>query len=211
MVTVHLEQLERCIRVAFAANVPVAIWSRPGYAKSSIARQVAAGLRWPLYDVRLSLLEPSDLAGVPYPTGATCSIPPPDWLPFAALVGEQACVLFLDEFDHAEPAMQNTALQLLLDRCSASCPCSAGCQPVRFLFPALLRVLCDLCVKTSFLLRDPLRSSRLCVFVFSANLSALCVSASMLFLCLAGWQPALQRTHQIRPDAPVVAEVGRGE
>jgi len=45
VVTVHLEQLERCIRVAFAANVPVAIQGRPGYAKSSIARQAAAGLK----------------------------------------------------------------------------------------------------------------------------------------------------------------------
>jgi hypothetical protein len=116
VVTVNLEQLERCIRIAWAANVPVAEWGRPGYAKSSIAAQLTRSLQWKMYDIRLTLYEPCDLAGVYYPKDGVCSILPPDWLPFEGIVGDLACVLFLDEFDRAEPQMQNTALQLIQDR-----------------------------------------------------------------------------------------------
>lgn len=41
------------------------IWGAPGIGKSSIVRQIAERRRMPLIDIRASLLDPTDLRGIP--------------------------------------------------------------------------------------------------------------------------------------------------
>ena len=109
----NLEQIARAIVLCFTADLPVAVWGPVGLGKSSIFKQVSAGLKWKLYDVRLSDKEPSDLGGIPFPKGDKVSYLATDLLPFGT---DERCVVLFDEFDRAGLAVQNVSLQLLLDR-----------------------------------------------------------------------------------------------
>ena len=44
---------------------PAFIWGPPGVGKSSIVRQIAADRDLPVVDLRASLLDPTDLRGIP--------------------------------------------------------------------------------------------------------------------------------------------------
>ena len=45
---------------------PVFLWGPPGVGKSSVVHQVVKTRGWVLRDVRASLLDPTDLRGIPY-------------------------------------------------------------------------------------------------------------------------------------------------
>ena len=73
---------------------------------------------WGLIDLRVSLLEPSDLLGLPDLGGQTVRWVVPHQLP---VIGQEdrfpeRGVLFLDELTHAQPAMQSACFSLVLDR-----------------------------------------------------------------------------------------------
>lgn len=73
---------------------------------------------WGLIDLRISLLDSSDLRGIPYPEKNLTKWFPPEELP---LEGQEERfpakgVLFLDEMNHAEPAVQAASYSLVLDR-----------------------------------------------------------------------------------------------
>ena len=117
------------------------LWGLTGTGKSQIQRQILAQLSegkpawkaakgvtttgalevigdWGLVDLRTSLLEPTDLRGLPDLKGSTVRWVAPDELP---LVGQEdrfpeQGVLFLDEMTHAQPAMQSACFSLVLDR-----------------------------------------------------------------------------------------------
>jgi hypothetical protein len=117
------------------------LWGLTGTGKSQIQRQILAQLSegkpawkpakgvtttgalevigdWGLVDLRTSLLEPTDLRGLPDLKGSTVRWVAPDELP---LVGQEdrfpeKGVLFLDEMTHAQPAMQSACFSLVLDR-----------------------------------------------------------------------------------------------
>lgn len=112
--TINLEQAARAILVAFAANIPIALWGRCGEGKSSIFQQIARKLKVKLWDWRMSDKEPSDL-GCPYPNHETgkLSYYVPEGLPFDT---NEKGILVLEEYDRADSSMQNVSLQLLLDR-----------------------------------------------------------------------------------------------
>ena len=112
MTKVNPEQAARCVALCLQANLPVAIWSEPGAGKSSIIAKIARCLQWLLFDVRLSDKEPSDFA-LPYPVKGVLTYLMSKLLPWTV---EKPCILFLDEFDRASMAVQNMALQLILDR-----------------------------------------------------------------------------------------------
>lgn len=98
-----------------AANVPLLIFGGPGIGKSEIIKQVAGGDE--VKDVRLSMLEPVDMRGLPVINrkgdGSDFSVDwaKPDFLPTSG----KGIILF-DELNTADPSVQNAALQFILDR-----------------------------------------------------------------------------------------------
>lgn len=120
---------------------PIMVWGPTGSGKSATVRETVQRIsdqtkiwkpnpealpsgalevlnNWGLIDLRVSLLEPSDLLGLPDLGGTTVRWVAPDQLPIigqAARFPERG-VLFLDELNHAQPAMQNACFSLVLDR-----------------------------------------------------------------------------------------------
>ena len=72
-----------------------------------------------MIDLRLALMEPTDLRGIPYyneKTGQMMWAPPAD-LPTQELADQFECiVLFLDEMNQAPQSVQAAAYQLILNR-----------------------------------------------------------------------------------------------
>ncbi len=96
-------------------KVPVFLWGPPGIGKSSIVRQIAQEKGIGFVDLRLSLLDPTDLRGIPFFDQESRQAV---WEPAAVLPGgsEAEGILFLDELNTAAPMVQASAYQLILDR-----------------------------------------------------------------------------------------------
>jgi hypothetical protein len=98
-----------------AANVPLLIFGGPGIGKSEMCKQAADGDE--VKDVRLSMLEPVDMRGMPVINrkgdGSEFNVEwaKPDFLPQSG----KGIILF-DELNTADPSVQNAALQFILDR-----------------------------------------------------------------------------------------------
>jgi hypothetical protein len=95
----------------------VMLWGSPGIGKSAIVSAIAKELGIGFVDVRLAILNPVDLKGIPFANFETKRA---DWftasfLPDAARDGERG-ILMLDELTSASPALQVAAYQLILDR-----------------------------------------------------------------------------------------------
>jgi hypothetical protein len=96
-------------------KLPVFIWGAPGIGKSSIVKQIAQEKELEFLDLRLSLLDPTDLKGIPFfdaehQEGVWAK---PSFLPKGK---DSKGILFLDEINTAPPAVQASAYQLILDR-----------------------------------------------------------------------------------------------
>ena len=96
-------------------KLPVFIWGPPGIGKSSIVKQIAASQELEFLDLRLSLLDPTDLKGIPFFNAETKEgvWAKPSFLPSDP---KSKGILFLDEINTAPPAVQASAYQLILDR-----------------------------------------------------------------------------------------------
>lgn len=96
-------------------QLPVFIWGAPGIGKSSIVKQIAAHKELEFLDLRLSLLDPTDLKGIPFFNADTKEgvWAKPSFLPSDP---QSKGILFLDEINTAPPAVQASAYQLILDR-----------------------------------------------------------------------------------------------
>jgi hypothetical protein len=92
---------------------PVFLWGPPGVGKSSCVRAVAARRGLPLVDVRASLLDPTDLRGIPAVQDGRAVWCPPSFLPTE---GAEPGVLFFDELNAAPQLVQASLYQLTLDR-----------------------------------------------------------------------------------------------
>ena len=97
------------------AQLPVFIWGAPGIGKSSIVKQIAKEKDMAFLDLRLSLLDPTDLKGIPFFNAQTQEgvWAKPSFLPSDP---DSRGILFLDEINTAPPAVQASAYQLILDR-----------------------------------------------------------------------------------------------
>ncbi len=97
------------------ANLPVFIWGPPGIGKSSVVKQIADNLELEFIDLRLSLLDPTDLKGIPFfdKKNNQAVWAAPNFLPKDK---NSKGVLFLDEINTAAPSVQASAYQLVLDR-----------------------------------------------------------------------------------------------
>ena len=96
-------------------HTPIYIWGPPGVGKSSIVKQVAVERGIGFKDVRMTLLDPTDLRGIPVPKDGLAQWLAPSFLPDKARDGEQG-ILFLDELNAAPPLVQASGYQLVLDR-----------------------------------------------------------------------------------------------
>lgn len=97
------------------------IWGEPGIGKSEIVAQIAAEANWQLIDLRLTRMDSTDLTGLPYlneQSGKTIYYLP-EFLPTEEMIdswGKTGAIIFLDELSAAEPRLQASAYELILDR-----------------------------------------------------------------------------------------------
>ena len=107
------------VNYAFNRKRPVFIWGPPGVGKSEIVDTITQERAGMMIDLRLALMEPTDLRGIPYyneKTGQMMWAPPAD-LPTQELADQFECiVLFLDEMNQAPQSVQAAAYQLILNR-----------------------------------------------------------------------------------------------
>lgn len=95
------------------AQIPTFLWGPPGIGKSSIIKQIAKANAYAFIDLRLSLMDPTDLKGIPF---YDKELHQALWAPPSFLPREGQGILFLDELNSAPPAVQASAYQLILDR-----------------------------------------------------------------------------------------------
>jgi hypothetical protein len=109
------KKIKRSIEHLTNRKVPVFLWGPPGIGKSSIVSQIAKDKNIGFIDLRLSLLDPTDLRGIPFFNAEDNSA---IWAPASFLPdgSEQEGILFLDELNTAAPMVQASAYQLILDR-----------------------------------------------------------------------------------------------
>ena len=120
--TVNTVQLKKQILRAFKLKRPLFVWGGPGIGKSNLIEQIVDSGdlgKACMYDMRLGLVEPTDIRGVPYYNKESGKM---DWadpvdLPSAEdAANYDTVVLFLDEFNQAVPAVQAASYQLVLNR-----------------------------------------------------------------------------------------------
>lgn len=106
---------KRSLEYLCKRKVPVFLWGPPGIGKSSIVAQIAKEQDIACIDLRLSLLDPTDLRGIPFfdTKKDTAVWAPPSFLPDGS---QKEGILFLDELNTAAPMVQASAYQLILDR-----------------------------------------------------------------------------------------------
>ncbi len=104
--------LSRCMKV----GRPAMIWGPPGIGKSELIAEIGAEQNRPVIDMRLLLLEPTDIKGIPYFDVETKTM---KWAQPADLPTDtylENAILFLDEINAAAPSVQAAAYQLILNR-----------------------------------------------------------------------------------------------
>lgn len=116
---VTLTAAKKEIRLCMKRKRPVFLWGPPGIGKSDLVAHITSEMKGRLYDLRLALMDPSDLKGVLYynpgQDNALWSAPPD--LPSKEEAAKYPIVvLFLDELNSAAPATQAAAYQLVLNR-----------------------------------------------------------------------------------------------
>ena len=105
--------LTKSLSALVEQKVPTFLWGAPGIGKSSIVKQIAKEKGIGFIDLRLALMDPTDLKGIPfYDKESHTAL----WAPPAFLPREGEGILFLDELNSAAPAVQSSAYQLILDR-----------------------------------------------------------------------------------------------
>jgi hypothetical protein len=102
----HLENIVR-------EHLPLMMWGPPGIGKSSIVSQICEEKKWKLIDLRLSLLNPVDLRGLPVIDRKEKQAV---WMHPEFLPKNGVGILFLDEINKAPGSVMAAAYQLILDR-----------------------------------------------------------------------------------------------
>lgn len=127
--TVSIKQATRLVLKAFgttrrgkkAPKVPM-LWGPPGIGKSEMVQGIAdsgALGNCAVIDIRLPLMEPTDIRGIPFfsPTEETMKWAPSEEFPSEEMAAEyDNIILFLDELSAAPQSVQAAAYQLILNR-----------------------------------------------------------------------------------------------
>jgi len=109
------ENISKSLEKLIESQIPVFVWGSPGIGKSSIIKQIAIDKGLEFVDLRLSLLDPTDLKGIPFfdQENNQAVWASPNFLPNRP---KSKGILFLDEINTAPPSVQASAYQLVLDR-----------------------------------------------------------------------------------------------
>lgn len=118
--TVKPSQLAAQLKVNIEHNLPTMIWGPPGCGKSEITQQTIQDLGRNHIDLRMNLLDPVDMRGIPSIETDDCGLKRtvwsvPDFLPVPAIHGNSG-VLMLEELTTAPQSVQTTGYQLVRDR-----------------------------------------------------------------------------------------------
>ena len=117
------------IKVCMTSRRPIFLWGPPGVGKSDLMVQIGDSFgmfdeagneltkKRPVVDMRLLLMDPTDLKGIPYydPILKTMKWAQSNELPTVE-TGLENAILFLDEMNAAPPSVQAAAYQLILNR-----------------------------------------------------------------------------------------------
>ena len=72
-------RVEEVLEHVLSTRWPAFVWGPPGVGKSSIIRKIAAKKKLDLLDIRASLLDPTDLRGIPTVDGDQARWCPPNF------------------------------------------------------------------------------------------------------------------------------------
>jgi hypothetical protein len=106
-------RVQEVIHSVIETRWPLFLWGPPGVGKSSVVRQIAESKKLELIDIRASLLDPTDLRGIPTVENGMAKWCPPSFLPRDP---ESKGILFFDELNAAPALVQASLYQLTLDR-----------------------------------------------------------------------------------------------
>lgn len=121
MITSSLTQTKALMMSALRSDTPIHLIGAPGIGKTEITHQV--GSLWsayckadrPVIPCILSQMDMADVGGIPVPDPVTGRVLR---LPMGPIrrASEAPCILFLDEYLNAHPALQGASLTLILER-----------------------------------------------------------------------------------------------
>ena len=114
-ISLKISEIKDAIRICMDSKQPVMLWGPPGVGKSDAIRQIGEEQKRPVIDLRLSLLNPVDIRGVPVAIDGITRWWAPGFLPRSGEESENS-ILFLDEVNLASQAVQSATYQLVLDR-----------------------------------------------------------------------------------------------
>lgn len=116
--TVTTKEAVVIVQRAMEVERPIFLWGPPGIGKSDLIAQIGKKQNRPVIDMRLLLMEPTDIKGIPYfdPTTTEMRWAKPSELPGPNEVELHNAILFLDELNAAPPSVQAAAYQLILNR-----------------------------------------------------------------------------------------------
>ena len=110
--TIKPQQIPKILEICRNANVVPFIWGSQGIGKSQIIKQYSDNNNLDFIDLRLSLMEPGDLIGMPVIENNKTVFKKPQWFPEEKSKG----VLFLDELNRANEDIHQAIFQLILDK-----------------------------------------------------------------------------------------------
>lgn len=117
--TVTAAEANTRIKRCFRKKRPIFLWGPPGIGKSQLVEGITAEMDGFMIDLRMGLMEPTDIRGIPFynkDTGLMEWAPPID-LPTEEFASQYPIVvLFLDEMNAAPPSVQAAGYQLILNR-----------------------------------------------------------------------------------------------
>jgi hypothetical protein len=119
------------IKLCYDANTPLLLWGRHGIGKSELLEQAAKELGIGYITRDLSLMEPTDLTGLPKIDGVTTKYLPPDFLPTCA-----NGLLVFEELNRCDRFVRTPCLQLLTARSLNDYRLPVGWLPVACVNPA---------------------------------------------------------------------------
>ena len=118
-------RLGRLLDVIFGADLPVLLSGTHGIGKSQYLEQYAEQRGWACHVLDLSLLEATDLTGLPYREGGLTRFAPPASLPQPS---DRPSLLVLEELNRCDRSVRQPCLQLLTTRRLNDYRLPAGCR-----------------------------------------------------------------------------------